>query len=299
MSYSGNTALHDATINGDREIIKVLLINGADRHLTNNGGKSPVTLALEKDPSLCSFVRDFQYAGFKCEALFDYPSIYVNDISFKKGDLITNCTEEAPPGWLFGEINARRGLFPESYVKKLVRESRANIQQSIPFGDPEPEDSPLDKRDAYGQTNLHVAAFGNDSKEVTELIAKGCNINAADRNGWTPLHCAASQGHLDIILQLINQPNINLSIVSKDGTPALHYVIRCRPNAGDDHIKIHKILHLFSSQIDVNLPGKNAETALHQAVIRNNEFCALWLINRGADVNAVNQSGDLSLSLSL
>jgi ankyrin repeat protein len=86
-------------------------------------------------------------------------------------------------------------------------------ERAIPFGNPEPEDGPLDERDAYGQTKLHKAAFDGAMDDVFNLLLKGANTNAVDRNGWTPFHCAASQGQIEIMLMLLRQSNINLSIV--------------------------------------------------------------------------------------
>jgi len=34
---------------------------------------------------------------------------------------------------------------------------------------------------------------------VEILLGQGAEINATDRNGWTPLHCAAKAGHLEVV----------------------------------------------------------------------------------------------------
>jgi ankyrin repeat protein len=66
----------------------------------------------------------------------------------------------------------------------------------------------------------------------------------------------------------------------------LQYVVRNRPKDESERKKIASIMEKFvQAGIDINQLGKYAETALHQSISRNNEFCAKWLIDHGADVN--------------
>src|SRR5687768_11672258 len=45
--------------------------------------------------------------------------------------------------------------------------------------------------DRLGRTALHDAALAGDVRKVAELVARGLSADAADDNGWTPLHFAA------------------------------------------------------------------------------------------------------------
>lgn len=59
-------------------------------------------------------------------------------------------------------------------------------------------------RDEYGNTPLHYAA-GRDCKDiVTFLLAKGADVNAKGNFG-TPLHYAASDGHVNMTQLLFGQ----------------------------------------------------------------------------------------------
>ena len=92
------------------------------------------------------------------------------------------------------------------------------------------------------------------------------------------------------MLLLQQQPGVKLSIRSTDGTTALHYLVRHKYEL-KDHPKVIKILERFLSlQVDVDILGKNDETPLHQAVMRDNEFTVKFLLENGANVNAVNDS---------
>ena len=55
------------------------------------------------------------------------------------------------------------------------------------------------------QTPLHIAAIEGQLQILLYLIEKKkCDVNAKDRDGWTPLHCACHSGHLEIVDQLIS-----------------------------------------------------------------------------------------------
>lgn len=46
-----------------------------------------------------------------------------------------------------------------------------------------------------GRTPIHVAATEGHVRVIESLVSVGGNPNAVDSKGWTPLHCAASRGH--------------------------------------------------------------------------------------------------------
>jgi ankyrin repeat protein len=50
---------------------------------------------------------------------------------------------------------------------------------------------------------LTDAAMGNDIQKVNELIGKGADVNAKNRNGLTALECAVWNGHTELVKLLI------------------------------------------------------------------------------------------------
>ena len=53
------------------------------------------------------------------------------------------------------------------------------------------------------EIELRNAALDGDQHKVMQLLAAGANKEAADKDGWTPLHVAAQNGHAEVIKMLL------------------------------------------------------------------------------------------------
>ena len=60
----------------------------------------------------------------------------------------------------------------------------------------------VNRLNANGESALMIAALKGNLELATKLVEKGADIN---KTGWTPLHYAASSGHLAIIALLLDQ----------------------------------------------------------------------------------------------
>lgn len=60
----------------------------------------------------------------------------------------------------------------------------------------------VNRLNASGESALMIAALKGNLELATKLIEKGADIN---KTGWTPLHYAASSGHLAIIAMLLDR----------------------------------------------------------------------------------------------
>lgn len=61
--------------------------------------------------------------------------------------------------------------------------------------------------DRFSQNMLHLACFEGELDTVAYLLSKykDSDLRLRDKNGWTPLHCAASQGYIDICDMLLRR----------------------------------------------------------------------------------------------
>lgn len=91
---------------------------------------------------------------------------------------------------------------------------------------------------AHDETPLMYLSVIGQTKRAADLIAKGAEVN---RLGWTPLHYAASKGHLDTVKLLLSNEAI-VNAPSPDGTSPLmmaaysgsEEVVRALLSAGAD-----------------------------------------------------------------
>ena len=66
--------------------------------------------------------------------------------------------------------------------------------------------------DEQGQTELHRAVKDNDISLVRELLSDDRNVNAQDKDDWTPLHIATQANLVDIAMLLLRVRSSNQSI---------------------------------------------------------------------------------------
>ncbi|XP_076250708.1 myosin phosphatase targeting subunit 75D [Rhynchophorus ferrugineus] len=84
-----------------------------------------------------------------------------------------------------------------------------------------------------GLTALHQCCIDDNEPMLSLLLEYGANVNAEDSEKWTPLHAAATCGHLKLVRILISR-GANLLAVNADGN--MPYDI-CEDEQALDHIE--------------------------------------------------------------
>eukprot|EP01116_Phalansterium_solitarium_P006676 TRINITY_DN1901_c0_g1_i1.p1 TRINITY_DN1901_c0_g1~~TRINITY_DN1901_c0_g1_i1.p1 ORF type:complete len:680 (+),score=273.03 TRINITY_DN1901_c0_g1_i1:364-2403(+) len=158
----------------------------------------------------------------------------------------------------------------------------------------------LDDTNDDGQTALHVAIENNDSDSVDMLLAAykshahKVNIGVADKNGYTPLHCASYIGNFSILMALLNYPGIDVHIKNTAQNTPLHTFCGKWPSP----TSMKEILDEFIAKGAVlNDQNDVGETPLHKALLNPTVRLLMvrLLLERHADGNIANFNGETPL----
>ncbi|XP_045422363.1 ankyrin repeat domain-containing protein 31 [Lemur catta] len=114
----------------------------------------------------------------------------------------------------------------------------------------------INKRNARGESRLHLAARRGNLSMVKALIESGADVNLKDNAGWTPLHEAANEGSAAIIVELL-KAGANVNSENLDGILPLHDAV------ANDHLKVAEIL--LQNGANPNQKDHKQKTALDEA----------------------------------
>ena len=135
----------------------------------------------------------------------------------------------------------------------------------------------INAKDKEGYTPLHTAVKVGNTATVWALIAKGADINAKDKYDWTPLHWAALKGNTAVARLLLDK-KATINAEDKDGWTPLHLAAR--------YGRVDVARLLLDNNANVNVKSKNGWTPLHWAARKGSVEVARLLLENDANVNA-------------
>lgn len=147
-----------------------------------------------------------------------------------------------------------------------------------------------DEKDIWGADPLFCAVCEGHNDVVEALLISGANVSELTK-GRTPLYFAASLGHTDIVQTLLKNgaiADINRSAFMRM-TP-LHVA------ASFGYIGVMALLLAYGAEID-SVQSPLHQTALQTAITRGNKAAAIVLLDKGADVNNVDDLGETALQI--
>lgn len=193
----GRTALHMAAENGHEEMVQHLLTQRADCDVESADGRTPLRLALESGNEFIAQVLIQRGADVNA--------------NFASGE--TALTVAVGNQWT-------------SLVQILLRE-KANPNARLPDG----------------RTSLHVAAeVGSNIGIIKLLCDEGADPRIGDEKAWTALHYAAHYGHKEVA-SIFFYDNRTHEVFKRIGWTPLHAAIE------QEHIEIVRLFAGFAKKV--------------------------------------------------
>ena len=188
---NGDTPLHSAAEEGDREAATLLLEIGAAVNAKNNDGETPLhkaagsfenavataTLLIERGAAVNAKDNDGRTPLHR--VMYPFSDIFNNDaVAIATLLLERGAAVNAKDRWGYTPLHRAASAFKNAVATTLLVERGAAVNA----------------KNNDGETPLHKAAgsFENAVATATLLLERGATVNAKDRWGYTPLHRAAN-----------------------------------------------------------------------------------------------------------
>lgn len=150
----------------------------------------------------------------------------------------------------------------------------------------------LDAMTLIKQIPLHLAAENGQLAVCQTLLSLGSDLNAIDNQSQTPLHLAARKNHAEVLRLFLNiKPNL-ITLANKNGYTCAHIAAM---NGSIDAIK--ELVRFNRDAVINNRIKKTSSTALHLASENGNAEIVKLLLASGAKPSDENALGETPLHL--
>lgn len=143
----------------------------------------------------------------------------------------------------------------------------------------------------------------NDFKTLEVMLRMGADVSVRNDEGFTLLHCAAELGHQQCLHLLLNSNSVDINARDSTETPLGHFQTTALHLAAAEGYP-HIVAYLLDCGADINAITITGWTALHFLIIGENmtigklESLAI-LIGSGADVNRRDSEGNLPIDTAI
>uniref|UniRef100_A0A1L8DIW4 Ankyrin n=1 Tax=Nyssomyia neivai TaxID=330878 RepID=A0A1L8DIW4_9DIPT len=143
-----------------------------------------------------------------------------------------------------------------------------------------------------GLTALHMACQRNMTKLVRKLLDGGADPNCQGTEMRTTLHFAVVENNLSIIEAFVEHKNIvDFNLKDSKGDSPLSLALALG--------KKDLVPKLIEGGADVNARNGQDLTLLHQAILKEDDKTAIFLLSQGADMNALTGEQESPLQLAI
>ena len=280
-NVQGQTALHKAVRRGDTDITSIILNHGADVDAQDNGGSTPLHLAIS-DASL-------PYVEQAVGLLLKHGA----NINLRNGQGQTALHKAS----LRGDPEIIQLLLDHDADADALDDEPRNLTQSrsseavqLALGC----HANTNIQDNEGQTPLHTAveAMGYGMSDghcnvIRSLLDHHAKVDARDRNQLTPLHLASRYGNAKGA-QLLLERGASVHVRNKWKT-LLHEVLESGFPFWAHHLEFTRLL--LNHGADVDAQDDSLSTPLHLASCKGLPKATMLLLEHGANVQMQNSDG--------
>ena len=284
--WRGQTALMWATAQNQTAAVEALLAAGADPNARSGRGFTPVLFAAREGH--VDVLEPLVRAGADADDAL--PSngmsalvlaVYNAQYDFAKALLDLGADPDAAGnGW--------------TALHQVVWTNRPNLGRNPPFP------VPLGELDAFDLVRALAGAGADlDARQTGE--PRDGNRNMLNRIGSTPFLQAAKVADAEMMRLLVDL-GADSSITTEEGVTALMAaagvgIWKIGENPGTNEQALAAVELAWELGNDVNAADTNGDTALHGAIHRGAGNIVRFLVEKGADIDAVNGKGWSALSV--
>ncbi len=276
IDAKGNTVLHIAAIDGDIDLARILVRNGASLEPKNKKGNTPEIEAINNQRSVFDELSDAPDTDKVREYL---ANTKVKDVEFQRNEtLAKGLVEEIKQFYTHHakKSSPESDIFTESALLKLQEISKTEDFQK----------NPLEYLGSKNLVILEEVLHGQKDK-TSSLYQSGASgwVNYYDHDGYIQTAIDTAREILQVGQDF--QEQIDRTIVFENFRKALE---------SSDMSKIDKVLQKMSPEVRQDVLSqamdKEGNTALHLAALKGDKKLAEVLVTNGANVTAENKDGD-------
>lgn len=138
---------------------------------------------------------------------FDYDAVHDDELTIRVGNIIRNVKKLQEEGWLEGELNGKRGMFPDNFVKEIKRETESKddnlpirrerhgnvaslVQRISTYGlpaggiQPHPQIKNIKKKTKKRQCKVLFEYIPQNDDELELKVGDIIDINEEVEEGW-------------------------------------------------------------------------------------------------------------------
>lgn len=211
------TSLHEASQFSQFHICDILLCYGADVNALKRGDWTPLMLACTKSNYL--------------------NNIKTVEILIANGAIVNYKNKD---GWSVLHLIAREG---DEQMLQLLIENGLNVKMKTKNGRSALHIAALhghlkmvkillnlgldvNEKDKCGNTPICEAVLGNHLAVCQKLISNKADSSIINISGFSLIHLAAFEGHIEMIQFILNELSVDINFVNKNNLTALHCAAR-------------------------------------------------------------------------